>query len=63
MLNKYKLSDDYTHFHYISPHDRLYRDCLKDVQWEQEYKPNLLHGLAFIACLFLLTLLLLSLSN
>lgn len=59
----YKKPNDYTNFHFISPHDRLYRDCLKNVQWEQDEKPNILHGIAFITCLILLTYTLLLISN
>ena len=33
----YKKPNDYSNFHFISPHDRLYKDCLKNVQWEKKY--------------------------
>ncbi|CAB4240989.1 hypothetical protein UFOVP22_39 [uncultured Caudovirales phage] len=33
----YKLPNDYSNFHFLSPHDRLYKDCLKNVQWEKDY--------------------------
>jgi hypothetical protein len=50
-----------TNYKFISPHDRLYRDCLKDVQWVEE-KPNYLHAVSVLGCLFMVTLVLVLLS-
>ena len=68
---KYKNSNDYSHFHFISPHDRLYRDCLKNVAWEKQATiesetgayGKILNGLAFVACLILVTYAILLIQN
>ena len=61
-MEKYKENHDYSHFHFISPHDRLYRDCMKNIDWdykqtiETEAKAyeKVISALAFIAVLFML---------
>lgn len=63
MQHNYKEPSYISNYKFISPHDRLYKDCLKNVQWEQEEKPNILHGIVFITCLILLTYTLLLISN
>ena len=64
---KYKTSNDYSNFHFISPHDRLYRDCLKNVDWDIETETSayskILNGLAFAACLILITYAILLIQN
>ena len=68
---KYKNSNDYSHFHFISPHDRLYRDCLKNVDWgkratiesETGAYGKILNGLVFVACLILVTYAILLIQN
>ena len=68
---KYKQNNDYTHFHFISPHDRLYKDCLKNVDWEARVTiesetgaySKVLNGLAFVACLILITYAILLIQN
>ena len=70
-MTKYKQSNDYSHFHFISSHDRLYRDCLKNVDWdaratieaETSAYTKVLHGLAFVACLILITYAILLIQN
>ena len=62
-MKQYNAPDNINNYKFISPHDRLYRDCLKDVQWDQEDKANYLHGLAFIACLILIMYALLLITN
>lgn len=64
----YNSPDNINNYKFISPHDRLYRDCLKDVQWDNTYTSASIerqywHGLAFIACLILLTYTLLLITN
>ena len=57
----YKQPNHETNFKFISPHDRLYRDCLKDVVWQEE-KPSKTHAIAFLSVLILLPLVLVLLS-
>lgn len=58
----YKQPYNETHYKFISPHDRLYRDCLKNVEWQQEETTPKTHVAAFLGVLILLPLVLLLLS-
>ena len=59
---KYHNADHVTNYKFISPHDRLYRDCLKDVEWQAEETTPKTHVAAFLGVLILLPLVLLLLS-
>ena len=59
---KYHNADHVTNYKFISPHDRLYRDCLKNVVWQEDEKLPVTHAIAFLSVLILLPLVLVLLS-
>ena len=58
----YKQPHHETNYKFISPHDRLYRDCLKDVEWQAEETTPKTHVAAFLGVLIMLPLVLVLLS-
>ena len=34
-MTRFKNSSDISHYRFINPHDRMYRDCLKNVEWDK----------------------------